>query len=88
MRLSECAAELILLLDWLVDAEILFALANTGALGVVVCEIAWTNHGERNLIMGKSWLVSRRRVRRPHLPLYVSKATFSVHRTTVILLTG
>ena len=33
--------------------------------------------------MGKSWLGSRRRVRRPHLPLLVSTATFFVYRTTV-----
>ena len=31
--------------------------------------------------MGKSWLVSRRRARRPLLPLFLSKATFSVYRT-------
>ena len=50
----------------------------------IVCEIARTNHGEHILILGKSWLVSRRRARRPLLPLYFStpKATLSVYRTT------
>lgn len=33
--------------------------------------------------MGKSWIVSRRRARRPLLPSFISKATFSVYRTTL-----